>query len=49
MHWHEIYVLANEAALLLMMIVFIGIIVWAYAPKRRDSLQKHADIPLRND
>lgn len=46
---HEIFVLVNEVALVLMMIVFIGIIAWAYSPKRRDSLQSHADIPLRDE
>lgn len=48
-YWHEIYMLVNEVALVMMMVVFIGIIVWSYSPKRRDSLQAHADIPLRDD
>ena len=48
-YWHDIYMVVNEVALVLMMVVFIGIIVWSYSPKRRDSLQAHADIPLRDD
>ena len=49
MLWHDIYMAVNGVALVLMMIVFIGIVAWAYSPKRRDSLQAHADIPLRDD
>jgi cbb3-type cytochrome oxidase subunit 3 len=48
-YWHDIYMVVNEVALVLMMVVFVGIIAWSYSPKRRDSLQAHADIPLRDD
>lgn len=32
-----------------MMSLFLGIIAWSYWPKRKDKLQNHADIPLRED
>jgi cbb3-type cytochrome oxidase subunit 3 len=48
-YWHDIYMMVNEVALVLMMVVFIGIVAWSYSPSRRDSLQAHADIPLRDD
>jgi cbb3-type cytochrome oxidase subunit 3 len=49
MNWHEIYLLANEAWVLWAILIYFGIVVWAYLPAQRDRLQKHADIPLRND
>jgi cytochrome c oxidase cbb3-type subunit IV len=30
-------------------VLFIGIIVWAFWPKRRKQLEDHAQIPLRDD
>lgn len=33
----------------LAMVLFLGIVAWAYWPRNRDKLQSHADIPLRDD
>ncbi len=32
-----------------MMIVFLGIVFWAYRPKNKDRFQSYGDIPFRND
>lgn len=29
--------------------LFLGIVAWAYWPRRRSKLQEHANIPLRDD
>lgn len=29
--------------------LFVGIVVWAYWPKRRRALERHGSIPLRDD
>ncbi|MDJ0949570.1 MAG: cbb3-type cytochrome c oxidase subunit 3 [Alphaproteobacteria bacterium] len=35
--------------LLWLMAVFIGIVVWAFWPKRKRELEAHGQIPLRDD
>jgi cytochrome c oxidase cbb3-type subunit 4 len=32
-----------------LLVLFVGIVAWAYAPRRRARLERHADIPLRED
>jgi len=32
-----------------MLAVFVAIVAWAYAPRRRRSMEDHARIPLRDD
>lgn len=34
-----------------LMLIFLGIVVWAYWPgrRRRRQMRDHADIPFRND
>jgi cytochrome c oxidase cbb3-type subunit 4 len=32
-----------------LVILFVGIVAWAFWPKRKERLQRHADIPLRDD
>ena len=34
---------------LLVMIVFLGIVFWAYRPKNKDRFEAYADIPFRDD
>ena len=46
---HEIYILLRELWLLWFMVLFTGIVVWAFWPSRRTILQDHANIPLRDD
>ena len=35
--------------LLWLIILFVGIVAWAFWPGRKERLQRHADIPLRDD
>ncbi|MEX2647674.1 MAG: cbb3-type cytochrome c oxidase subunit 3 [Alphaproteobacteria bacterium] len=35
--------------LLWLFALFVGIVAWAYAPKRRRRLQSHGSIPLRDE
>jgi cytochrome c oxidase cbb3-type subunit 4 len=30
-------------------VLFVGIVAWAFWPKRRKSLERHGQIPLRDD
>ena len=32
-----------------LMLLFLGIVAWAYWPKRKSKLQAHGQIPLRDD
>lgn len=32
-----------------LMMLFLGIVFWAYRPKNKDELQRHAQIPLRDE
>jgi cytochrome c oxidase cbb3-type subunit 4 len=43
------YAWANALWPLWLMILFLGIVAWAYWPKRKARLEKDAQIPLRED
>ncbi|CAA7615342.1 cbb3-type cytochrome c oxidase subunit 3 [Magnetospirillum sp. UT-4] len=32
-----------------LMVLFLGIVFWAYRPKNKDRFESYADIPLRDD
>ncbi len=32
-----------------LMVLFLGIVAWAFWPKNKDRLEHHAAIPLRDD
>ncbi len=32
-----------------LMIIFIGIVAWAFWPSNKDELESHGDIPLRDE
>ena len=32
-----------------LMVIFIGIVAWAFWPKNKSKLERHGEIPLRND
>lgn len=46
---HELYILLRELWLVWFMLLFTGIVVWAFWPSRRQVLQDLANIPLRDD
>ena len=40
---------ANAVWPLWLMVVFIGIVAWAFWPKNKAKMEQHGQIPLRND
>lgn len=32
-----------------LMVFFVGIVVWVFWPRNRDKLEKHGEIPLKDD
>ncbi|MBF0333830.1 MAG: cbb3-type cytochrome c oxidase subunit 3 [Alphaproteobacteria bacterium] len=32
-----------------LMVLFLGIVFWAFRPKNKDKLESYGDIPLRDD
>lgn len=45
----EIYALARSLWLVWLMLLFVGIVAWAYWPKRKRKLEEHGRIPLRDE
>lgn len=45
----DLYGYASTLWVVWLMAVFVGIIVWAYWPSRKQELESHCDIPLRDD
>ncbi|MDX1711160.1 MAG: cbb3-type cytochrome c oxidase subunit 3 [Rhodovibrionaceae bacterium] len=45
----EIVYWARQLWVLWLMLLFLGIVVWAYWPGRRKRMQEHARIPLEDD
>lgn len=46
---NDLYILLRELWLVWFMLLFVGIVAWAFWPGRRRKLQEHANIPLRDD
>ncbi len=46
---NEIYSLLASAWNVWFTAVFVGIVVWAFWPKRRERLEQYGSIPLQND
>lgn len=49
MDWVQISSAAASLWVVWFFVLFIGVIVWAYWPKRRSTLEGHGQIPLRGD
>lgn len=45
----EIYVWLRSLWLLWLLLLFVGVAVWIYWPKRRAAMERHAQIPLRDE
>ena len=41
--------LADSWALLILTLIFLGVIAWAYRPGSRELHEDAADVPFRND
>jgi cbb3-type cytochrome oxidase subunit 3 len=49
MPWFDIAMLLRPVLLVLMALIMLGIVGWAYWPSRRARLEESALIPLRDD
>jgi len=49
MSWSEIMTHIEGVLLVLMIVIFCGIALWAYSPKLRQRMDDSAQIPLRED
>ncbi len=49
MNWFEIAMHLRPLQLVLMVVIFVAIGLWAYAPRRKERLDDYARIPLRDD
>ncbi len=49
MSWSELMSHFEGVLLVLMMVIFIGIAVWAYAPRNRKRMDDSAQIPMRDE
>lgn len=49
MDWQHIYFVAGSLWPLWLMILFLGIVAWAYWPSHRQRFESYATIPLRDE
>jgi len=49
MDWIQISSAAASLWVAWFFVLFTGIVAWAFWPKRRRTLEEHAQIPLRDD
>jgi cytochrome c oxidase cbb3-type subunit 4 len=49
MTWQEIHDLFAPIRLVWFVVIFVGVVAWAYWPKRRAELEKLARIPLEDE
>ena len=49
MTWEGVYEFLRSFWLVWMMALFIGIVIWAYRPKRKSKMERHGRIPLDDD
>ncbi|HEX2525012.1 MAG TPA: cbb3-type cytochrome c oxidase subunit 3 [Geminicoccus sp.] len=45
----EVYVWIRSLWLLWLFLVFVAGVAWIYWPKRRDELERHGQIPFKDD
>lgn len=45
----DIYLWAREAWVIWMMLLFIGIIAWAFLPRNKDRLERNGMIPFKDE
>ena len=44
-----VYEWVSSLWLLWLMLVFVAIVAWVFWPKHKDRIERHGDIPLRDD
>jgi cytochrome c oxidase cbb3-type subunit IV len=45
----DLYVWLRSLWLLWLVLLFVGVAVWIYWPKRRDQLERHGQIPFKDE
>ena len=49
MSWSDVATHFEGLLLVLMIVIFLGIAVWAYSPHARKRMDESANIPMRDD
>ena len=49
MDLHELYIWARQAWVVWLVILFVGILFWAFRPKNKAAFDDHAMIPFRDE
>lgn len=49
MTFDDVYQFVISGWLILMIVLFVGIVVWVFWPKRKKKLESHGRIPLDDD
>ena len=45
----ELYVWARQAWVVWLLILFVGIVFWAFRPRNRDKFEGYGNIPFRDE
>ncbi len=45
----SLYEIVRSGWTIWLMVLFFGVVAWAFWPRRKDSLEDHKNIPLRDD
>ena len=48
MDWSALYAIVSSLWVVWFMVLFTGIVVWALWPTRRQTLEAHGEIPLKD-
>lgn len=49
MDLNELYIWARQAWVVWLLVLFVGIVFWAFRPKNKTRLEDYGNIPLRDD
>lgn len=49
MDWNELSEFMRPIWVVWLFLMFLGIIAWAFWPRRQDEMNAHAQIPLRDE
>jgi cytochrome c oxidase cbb3-type subunit 4 len=46
---HEFYVFVKQLWVVWLMVLFIGLVVWVYWPRRKKKFEEYGRIPFKDD
>lgn len=49
MDLNELLIWAEQAWVLWLVVLFVGIVFWAFRPKNKDKFEDYGNIPFRDD